>query len=107
MVQKRINGMLDGATPKTFDRRELLKTVAIHIATSDQVSISSSSSRQPDLHGKQSFEIANKPSFRNCLVMMRPGSTKEDLPSAHNIKVYLHKAFTAHVEELVKEIKAS
>ena len=41
MVQKKIKGMLDGtaATPKVFDRLELLKTVTIHIATSDQVSV--------------------------------------------------------------------
>ena len=41
MVQKRIDGMLDGAiaTPKTLDCHELMKTVTIHIATSDLVSI--------------------------------------------------------------------
>jgi hypothetical protein len=54
---------------------------------------------------KQAFELANKASFRNCLVMMRPGSTNEDLPSAHDVKVYLHKAFVAHIEELAEEIK--
>jgi hypothetical protein len=39
--------------------------------------------------------------------MMRPSSTKEDLLSTHNIKVYLCKMFVEHLEELAKEINVS
>jgi len=56
---------------------------------------------------KQAFELANKVLFRNCLVMMRPGSTKEDIPSAYNIKAYLRKEFVEHMKEITEEIKVS
>lgn len=49
MVQTRMDGMFDSRTSnaqKVFDRLELLKTVAIHIATSDQVSIAPISRQQ-------------------------------------------------------------
>jgi hypothetical protein len=39
--------------------------------------------------------------------MMRPGSTKEDLPSAYNIKAYLCKEFVDHMNEIAEEIKVS
>jgi hypothetical protein len=39
--------------------------------------------------------------------MMRPGSTKEDIPSAYNIKAYLRKEFVEHMKEITEEIKVS
>lgn len=39
--------------------------------------------------------------------MMRPSSTKDDLPSAHNIKTYLRKAFVDYMKEIEEEIKVS
>ncbi|KAH9021044.1 hypothetical protein EDB85DRAFT_1872066 [Lactarius pseudohatsudake] len=77
--------------PIAFDRPMILKAVTTHIATDDQ----------------QAFELANKASFRNCLVAMRPQSTKEDLPSAYDIKVYLRNRFVNHMKEVADEIKVS
>jgi hypothetical protein len=37
--------------------------------------------------------------------MMRPGTTKEDLPSTYDIKVYLQKEFVARIQEIKDEIK--
>ena len=53
----------------------------------------------------QAFELANKLAFQNCLVTMRPKMTKQDLPSAYDIKMFLRKEFTKHVEGLVAEIQ--
>jgi hypothetical protein len=53
----------------------------------------------------QSFELANKPAFRNCLVTMRPKTTKEDLPSAYDVKAFLRKEFVRHIEGLAAEIQ--
>jgi hypothetical protein len=53
----------------------------------------------------QAFELANKLAFRNCLVTMRPQTTKQDLPSAHNIKMFLCKEFTKHIKGLVAKIE--
>lgn len=57
------------------------------------------------LMGIQSFELANKPAFRNCLVTMRPKTTKEDLPSAYDVKAFLRKEFVRHIEGLASEIQ--
>jgi len=59
------------------------------------------------LTGVQSFELANKPAFRNCLVMMHSKTTKEDLPSVYDIKAFLSTEFSRHIEGLTAEIKVS
>jgi hypothetical protein len=38
---------------------------------------------------------------------MWPKSTTSDLPSSHDIKVYLHNAFVKHINELKDEITVS
>ena len=38
---------------------------------------------------------------------MRPQSTKEDLPSTYDIKVYLRNRFVDHIKEVAEEIKVS
>ncbi|EKM81446.1 hypothetical protein AGABI1DRAFT_35778, partial [Agaricus bisporus var. burnettii JB137-S8] len=76
--------------PRDFTREGILKAVTIHIATDDQA-----------------FDIANKPSFRNCLVTMRPRTTKNDLPSAYDVKNFLHSEFTRYLQDLADEIKVS
>jgi hypothetical protein len=38
---------------------------------------------------------------------MRPRSTTSDLPSTHDVKVYLHNEFVKHMKDLKDEIKAA
>ncbi|KAG2083562.1 uncharacterized protein F5147DRAFT_589923, partial [Suillus discolor] len=51
----------------------------------------------------QSLAVANKTTFRNCLVAMHPASTTAELPSTHNITTYIRNAFI----KLIKGTKAN
>ncbi|KAI0061781.1 hypothetical protein BV25DRAFT_1769205, partial [Artomyces pyxidatus] len=64
-------------TSREFKRKDVLHAVATLIACDDQA-----------------LALANKASFRNCLVAMRPRSITADLPSTHNVCAYLHNEFT-------------
>ncbi|KAH9013977.1 hypothetical protein EDB85DRAFT_1843349, partial [Lactarius pseudohatsudake] len=69
--------------PKQFNRQGTVRSVTKFMACDDQA-----------------FEVANKPSFRNCLTSMRPQTIKADLPSAHDVKVCLQNEFVRHLDEL-------
>jgi hypothetical protein len=49
--------------------------------------------------------VADKARFRNCLVSMRPNTNKADLPTAHDVSLYIHNAFVNHLKELKEEIQ--
>jgi hypothetical protein len=49
--------------------------------------------------------LADKVSFRNCLVAMRPHTKRSELPSAHDVKAYIHNQYIAHLEDLKKQIQ--
>ena len=51
--------------------------------------------------------VADKALFRKCLITMRPKTTKNDLPSTHNVSVYIHNRFADKLKLLKKEIKVS
>jgi hypothetical protein len=55
----------------------------------------------------QALLLADKPTFRNCLVAMRPTTKSADLPSSYDIKIYLNNAFVNHLEQLTNDIKVS
>ncbi len=55
----------------------------------------------------QALALAKKPVFRNCLVAMRPKTTRKDLPSRHDIKVYIHNEFVDWLKTLKSEILVS
>jgi len=55
----------------------------------------------------QAPALAEKPIFRNCLVAMRPKTTRKDLPSRHNIEVYIHNEFVDWLKILKAEILVS
>ena len=57
------------------------------------------------LDTQKSLAVADKVSFRNCLVSMRPSATKIDIPSTHDITVYLHNAFSSFFKKIQEEIK--
>ncbi|RDB23356.1 Zinc finger BED domain-containing protein DAYSLEEPER [Hypsizygus marmoreus] len=71
--------------PHEFSREEALQTVTKFITCDDQA-----------------ISLADKASFRNCLVVMRPKSTTKDLPSAHDVNTHLHNEFVRHLK-CVKE----
>lgn len=51
--------------------------------------------------------VADKALFRNCLVAMRPKTTKNDIPSSHDVSVYLHNHFIDQLKLLKSEIMVS
>jgi hypothetical protein len=55
----------------------------------------------------QALALTEKPVFRNCLVAMRPKTTRKDLPSRHDIEVYIHNEFVSWLKMLKTEIIAS
>jgi hypothetical protein len=59
------------------------------------------------LKSDQPLALAEKPIFRNCLVAMRPKTTQKDLPSRHDIEVYIHNEFVDWLKTLKSEILVS
>ena len=108
-VQSKLDGMLAFVKkPKEFTREGILKAVTMFIMGGDYVGdVTVTNHMKGRADGLQAFELANKPEFRNCLVTMRPKTTKQDLPSAYDVKTYLRKEFTRHIEGLMAEIKVS
>src|SRR5271155_299478 len=94
--------------PREFTREGVLEAVTKLIATDDQVRdllilICVSLTFLPC----QSLALASNTAFRNCLVAMRPRSTVGDLPSTHNMKVYLHNQFVEQLKLLKDNILVS
>ncbi|KAF8223755.1 hypothetical protein L208DRAFT_1071098, partial [Tricholoma matsutake] len=76
--------------PTEFSQEGILEAVAKFVACDDQL-----------------LAIADKALFRNCLVIMRPKTVKCDLPSTHDVLVYIHNHFVEHLKLLKEEIKVS
>ncbi|KAG1855667.1 hypothetical protein DFJ58DRAFT_639966, partial [Suillus subalutaceus] len=53
----------------------------------------------------KSLAVANKATFRNCLVAMRPSATKTDIPSMHDITVFIHNSFLDFFSQIKSEIQ--
>ncbi|KAF8442871.1 hypothetical protein L210DRAFT_3397292 [Boletus edulis BED1] len=78
------------AGPWSFSREEVLKCVVQFVVCNDQ-----------------SLVVADNTAFRNCLVAMRPNATKADIPSTHDISVYVHNEFIDFIKQLKVEIQVS
>jgi hypothetical protein len=52
----------------------------------------------------QALAVAKKPIFWNYLVVMRPKTTQKDLPSRHDIEVYIQNMFVDWLKMLKNEI---
>ncbi|KAG2359518.1 hypothetical protein BDR07DRAFT_1378634 [Suillus spraguei] len=50
--------------------------------------------------------VANKTTFRDCLVAMHPASTTAELPLTHNITTYIHNAFIKLIESVKADIQS-
>ncbi|KAF8443713.1 hypothetical protein L210DRAFT_3312990, partial [Boletus edulis BED1] len=48
----------------------------------------------------QSLAVANKSTFRNCLVAMHPHTKTIDLPSTHDVTTYIHNAFGKFIDRI-------
>ena len=55
----------------------------------------------------QSLAVANKATFRNCLVAMRPRSTRHDLPTTHDVLNNLHNKFVQWLQDMSADIEVS
>ncbi|KAH9017922.1 hypothetical protein EDB84DRAFT_1230582, partial [Lactarius hengduanensis] len=66
-----------------FSRVGLLEAVTKHLICDDQA-----------------LMLPRKLTFRNCLVVMRPKTRSADLPSCHDVRVYLKNTFIQHVKLL-------
>ena len=49
--------------------------------------------------------LTNKPTFQNCLVVMRPNMKVVDLPSVNNVRIFLHNAFIQCLDKLKQDIQ--
>jgi hypothetical protein len=76
--------------PTEFTRDAVLEAVTRHIACDDQA-----------------LMLADKPTFRNCLVIMRPKTKMGDLPSTHDVRAYLRNVFVQHLNQLKQDIEVS
>jgi len=94
--------------PREFMREGTLQAVAKLIATNNQVSLSFHITDAWLRHTyPQPLALADNAAFQNALVSMRPKSTTSDLPSSHNVQVYLHNKFVKHMKHLKEEITVS
>ncbi|KAF8057052.1 hypothetical protein FPV67DRAFT_1430865 [Lyophyllum atratum] len=100
--QKKLN--FASAERKEFSREEVLHAVAVHVAVDNQVSIYLFVQLKIS-PGLQALMLADKITFRNVLVAMRPQAKKIDLPSAHDVGVYIHNAFCKGLEKLKADIE--
>jgi hypothetical protein len=58
-------------------------------------------------HCIKSLAVADKASFRNCLVAMRPKAMTKDIPSTHDVTTYIHNQFIERLQELKRDILVS
>ena len=52
----------------------------------------------------QSLAVADKTTFRNCLVAMRPKAKNIDIPSSHIVNTYIHNQFADQIKQLKTDI---
>ena len=106
--QGSINKMLQHGTSKQqFSRDDVMRTVAEFIVCNNQVSCCSESWVEVTYIVWQSLAVANKPAFRNCLVMMHPNANKADIPSSHDISNFIHNSFVDFFQSLKSRIQVS
>jgi hypothetical protein len=102
--------------PEVFTREAVLHAVAQFVACDDQVSTMSNISgpgQYLPVHSPascpwlQAFAVANNKLFRNCLVSMRPKTKSSDIPSSHDVGVYIHNECVKWLKQLREEITVS
>ena len=98
-------------SPNKFTHDGILHLVAQFIACDDQVGLHNAELPNTLCAETesvcQSLAVANKAVFHNCLVGMRPKSTQKDMPSTHDVSMYIHNKFVCRLEELKHNIIVS
>ena len=106
-TQTKIDAMFGkGSLPKEFTRDGILHAVAQFIICDDQVS-ANTFRRVVVLMMFKSLAMADKATFQNCLVSMRMKTITKELPSTHNVWVYVHNKFVEHLRSLKKAFMVS
>ncbi|KIL55506.1 hypothetical protein M378DRAFT_54975, partial [Amanita muscaria Koide BX008] len=54
---------------------------------------------------RKAFALADKTTFRNILVTMRPKTKKKELCSAYEVSTHLHNKFVGWMETLKNDIE--
>jgi hypothetical protein len=86
--QSTLDGKIERiAIPSAFTREGIVEAIAKHIVCDDQA-----------------LSLADKATFRNCMVAMRPRTTATDLPSTHDVTIFIHNQFISLVKTLKEEI---
>jgi hypothetical protein len=57
------------------------------------------------MEGLKPLMLADKPTFRNCLVVMQPKTKVRDLPSVNDIRIFLRDAFVRCLGQLKQDIE--
>ncbi|KAM6491697.1 hypothetical protein JOM56_012859 [Amanita muscaria] len=80
-----------GTKPQeTFTKEIILRSVAQFVVCNDQA-----------------LAVASNVFFRNCLVSMRPKTKRSELPSTHDVSVYIHNQCVDWLAQLKKDISVS
>ena len=86
--------------PKEFTRDGILHAVAQHVVCDDQMSPRSIWLGYSRWWKRKLLAVADKATFCNCLVTMRPKTCVQELPSTHDVVTYIHNQFVNHLNEL-------
>ncbi|KAF8622594.1 hypothetical protein AX15_006893 [Amanita polypyramis BW_CC] len=88
-MQSTLDGMLQLLkVPKEFSREALLHALAQLITCDDQA-----------------FALVSKAVFRNCLTMMWPKTKTKELPSAHDVVIYIQNEFIRFMDQIKQVIQ--
>nr|VWO96606.1 C2H2-type domain-containing protein [Ganoderma boninense] len=77
-------------SPTVFSRTAILDAVTQHVVCGDQALL-----------------VADDPTFTNCLVVMRPKTTKEELPSRAVVRTNIKNKFVQFIKELRSDLAAA
>ncbi|KAH9853411.1 hypothetical protein C2E23DRAFT_712483, partial [Lenzites betulinus] len=69
--------------PTSFSRTGILDGVTQHVVLGDQALL-----------------LASTPTFTNCLVLMRPKTTREDLPTRSTVRTNIKNKFIDYVRSV-------
>lgn len=93
---------------KQFSRDGALEAIAKFVACDDQVrGLGPNVGVWWSSDDSKALAVVEKSVFRNCLTAMRPNTTRKDLPSKHDLGVYIHNQFAAWLKKLKNDILVS
>ncbi|KAF8680603.1 hypothetical protein AX14_004549 [Amanita brunnescens Koide BX004] len=85
-IQTTLDSVLEVKAPSVFSKEAILHAVAQLVACDDQA-----------------LALVGKDVFRNCLITMRPKTRTKELPTPHDVIVYLHNAYIKFMNQIKEE----